>query len=558
MKYSINRFFVAAFFLMLVGFMPSQAQQYSVFNQEIYNQQLWNPSAMGIDGLHDIHLRNQLRRMNFDNLSYSQMLSYSSVPFNSKRTMAWGVFLKNDFEFTERRLDFMANFSFHVLHDSVKRLSLGAGVGLINLSSDLENVPVYDPQDPLRYEFASYALPNVSFGMDFELRKKKFDFSLGGFANQLPGQFSSPTAAGLTMVPHLMGRAAFVFKSADGAFNFGPYFLYKSIIPQKYDDGREITTLGEGALDCNLKIAFPQRNIWFGAGYRVNNTAFNAAMGLNLFNVEDSAKVKKLDLNANFEIPLGDAKAFGSNFEVGLRFIFGKKQLKAKSNIIYIERPKWTGAVWKNTSNLNYYLDERWFFGIAENEIASMNTLDKEFRQMITAKSFVNDESVILTFEYEERNLQYDLYQQDGARKLVEIIMNDVIKECLHPAKRDSQPIADSLQSVWYVSLSSKFAFDSVSAQTETPVIFGGDWDLSVVQEPYLSDGDEIVTYIEQGENVTNLELAILKLISLKKAFQNNPVLRDKIEKLIISSDNPGQDIPLVTKVTIGFRKYER
>lgn len=553
----MRRFWVFACFLM-VAMVGMKGQQYTIMNQEIYNQQLFNPAAMGIDGLHDIHLRNQLRRMNFGDLSYSQLLAYSSVPFNSKRTMAWGVFLKNDLEFTERRLDVMANFSIHVLNDSVKRLSFGGGVGLINLSSRLDEVPVYDPNDPLRFDFASYALPNVSLGMDFRLRKKSFEFYLGGTANQLPGQFSSPTAAGLTMIPHVLGRMTFMYKTADGSFNVGPLFLYKTIIPQTYDDGREVTSLGKGSLDCNLKFAFPQRNLWFGAGYRVNNTALNAALGINLFNVEDSIRIKKLDLSANFELPLGDAKAFGSNFELGLRFVFGKKQLKAKDKTIYIEIPKWTGALWKNTSNLNYYLDEKWYLGISENEIASMSTLDTEFRQMVTAKSFVSDESVILTFEYEERNLQYDLYQQDGARKLAEIIMNNVIPECLHPAKRDSQPIADSLQSVWYVSLSSKFAFDSVSAQTETPVIFGGDWDLSVVQEPYLNDGSEIVTYIEQGDNVTNLELAILKLISLKKAFQNKPELRDKIEKLIISSDNPGQDVPLVTKITVGFRKYER
>lgn len=531
-------------------------QQYTVFNQEVYNQQLFNPAAMGIDGMHDIHLRNQLRRMNFDKLSYSQLLAYSSVPFNSKRTMSWGVFLKNDVEFTERRLDFVANFSFHILNDTVKRLSLGAGVGLINLGSDLESVPVYDPDDPLRFNKASYTLPNVSFGMDFHLNKKSFIFDLGAMADQLPGQFSSPTALGLTMIPHIKGRAAFLYKSSDGTINVGPMFLYKNIIPQKYDDGRNVSTIGKGTLDCNLQIAFPQKNIWFGAGYRLHNTAFNAALGLNLFRVEDSTSIKKLDMNANFELPLGDAKAFGSNFEIGLRFIFGKKNLKQKTNIIYKVIPKYTGPIWLNTSNINYYLDEKWY-NIDPSKPVNENSFDDEFRQMITAKTYMSDDVVILSFEYDENNLQYDLYQQDGARKLVDIIINDVIPECLHPAVRDSQPTPDSLKVVYYVSLSSKFAFDSISANTETAVQFGGDWDLTVVEEPYLKDGDQITTYIEQGDNVTNLELAILKLISLKKVFQAQPIFRDKVEKLIISSDNPGQDIPLVTKITIGFRKYD-
>lgn len=537
--------------LLVCGLSPVvKGQQFTIFNQAIYNPQFIIPSTMGSDGRHDVNLRNQLRRMNFEQLSHSQYLQYSAAPFNSSRTMAWGATLQNDKEFTERRFSLMVNFAYHLLNDTIKRLSVGGGIGLINLGSDYSNVPIYDPNDPLLVDIVNYTVPDAAIGMDFRLNKKKFKFELGGVVTQLPGRFVD-AEVGLSLVPHVIGRAAFLYKSPDGTVNMGPLFLYKNVMLDTL-----AKRIGASTLDANLMFEFPQKKLWFGAGYRFNNAALNASVGLNLFDYQDTLNIRSLNLSANFEYPLGDASAFGSAFEIGLHFTFGKKDLKSKDRIKIIEVEKFIGPIWINTSNLNKYIDQQWYdFDVSE--YTNENQFDDDFREMITAKTDNDDQSVILTFEYEENNLQYDLYQQDGARKLVDIIINKVIPECLHPAKRDSQPIPDSLEAVDYVSLSSKFAFDSAKANTETAIKFGGDWDMAVLEEPYIKDGEEVYSHIVQGENVTNLELALLKLISLKKRFEGDPKARDKIVPLMISSDNPGQKIPLSTRITIGFRKYK-
>lgn len=518
---------ILLFLVFCAGVQFSFGQQFPVSNQYLYRPWLFNPASVGFDSLHTFFLSHQSRKANWEDASYSQIFNYSSKPFSTGKNLGWGLMAVNDREDVLNRVQLSAALSYALISDGGKRLTIGGSAGLINLSWDLRDRVVRHQADPL-LSLSNQMEIDAAIGMDFRLSKPKYRIRASAAMSQLPGSFLSGIQnSTLELIPHLMvyGGGTYLLQDSIG---IGPYVFYKDVYRDDY-------SLGGGNIDAGLKVDFFEKGLWFGGGYRINQAALHGAFGLRLFRSVNPAVerplTRQMDLSFQFELPMGALRPFGPSFEVGLGVAFGRPPKEPEVEIRW--RTEDRGPFWQTTSNINYYM---------------MRELEGKIKPAgLIARAKYEEPYVMLIFEWDDDVVQFDYEHIPELMNLVEFIIGKVIKEAMDPEE------GPYLKSLDYIALEGYMQFDTVSAIRETDIQYQSELG-DTVRDPYFYDGNKYHAFIPFKKFLTNKDLALLKLLSIRTEFWRYPMFQTRLQQVQIFSDNPNQGTYQHNKITIRFK----
>ena len=547
--------------LLIPAIAPVMAQQQMVIQHYLFFPELYNPARFGAQELHRVMLTHQQRKLGFDVPNYSTLFTYNSRPLSFKRTMGAGAIISNDREFTMNRLNAMAYFSYHILNDvylgvdsvsAVKRLSIGAGAGLVNISSNLSDVQYYDPGDAIIFRQPNYNKLNAAIGLDFYFANKIVAMNLGAAVTQLPSLFDPDTngedVRSIKLVPHMMGNLSLMFTLPKN-IGFGPFAHYRALFLAD-------EKLGPSRVDVGLKTEFRKKNFWFAGAYRFGgegSVAASGAIGARLLSRIDTTAIRDtvgdvankvnelagakvplgkkkkkkkerhriihtLDLSLMFEYPLNDMAVFGPQLELGLNWNFGLPVKIPDTIVVYRDEP--LPPFWYNDSRLTTWGD------------MNLKNPPEGFR----STSDRSQRNAVLHFVYEDDYINYYVEDMEEISELANFLGKQIVSEGLDPQvklRSDNPYRKQKVDSLEYIAFKTFLRFDSVSAKQETSIRYEGEYG-ETLSERIFYDGEPITIRVSAGEFVTNLELAMLKMVSFRDK------LRDVVSEVLMDPERVG------------------
>jgi hypothetical protein len=534
--------------LSLFGVQQMHAQQLPISDNYLFNPRWMNPAMMGTRNLNHFMMSHQQRKLNYGETvrSMSQFLNFSSAPLGRTGTFGWGGFLNHDIEHTEQRISVNVAFAAKLIYNSSSTLSVGINGGLINWGSNYTGRKVYDRDDILVANPTNFADLDAGLGIRYSFNNYFIRTEANLALTQLPGNLISNNLRGIWLNPHLLGGGNFQM-SPDNNFYVGPMLFYRNTVLN------QDTTIKTGQLDAGLKVNILQWGLWFGGAYRIGNSAFTGGFGLKLLNpdtlFEESRNAFFLDLNASASYPLNESSTFGPSFEIGLSMAFGRV---GEYNVTVDTLQLIRGSFWKNDGNINTH---------------RLNRLNKNAPSELAAITEVTDKNVTLTYEWDDNMYRYvgenpepvnDTLLGSVGREWIGVdgilsnIVTEVIREALHP---DTSQVAnpdslEPLKSLILVELNGKLKATSLEAD------FGaqGTKFLGMLPERLKSDtlrmlieydGYDTLIVVHKNKNLSNLELACLKLHAMRKKleYEINKYFSKDIVLLWEGAPSPGDDV---------------
>ena len=504
-----------------------KAQQFPISDNIIFKPHLMNPAYAGTRTMNKFFVSHQQRQISYTGWqSISQFFSYSSPPLGRSQQFGWGAFVMNDLEHTERRLNLSAAVAAQVLKRDNMHLSLGINGGFINWGSNYDSVNVYTRNDVLLASASSFTELDAGLGLDFLYTTPQLSGAFTAYATQLPGSFVSRNIAGLFLLPHLLSGGRIQY-SPFPDFYAGPMFFYRNTVFQRD------TTLHAGQVDIGARFDFVRQGLWLGAAYRFDNlsegnspgAAITGAFGLRLAKA-DTAYVTDgiayyIDLTMSGSYPINDRALFGPSFELGLNISLERRRYEV---IKYDTLGGITGSFWKNNGLMNMHKEQK---------------LTANSPSGLTAFTTVDDRTVLLDYSFDDNMYMYvgdkpTPYQDTlleaigqewvGVDAFFENMVYEVIDEGLHPdtsggVHPDSlEPLKDLVS----LQLITRLKADQTAADfgAEGTKYNGelGDGDVLYVHMMY--DYRDTTIRVEKDSLITNLELAALKLHSMRKKLE--------------------------------------
>ena len=547
---------------MLISFAGSGfAQQIPISNQYVYEPARWNPAAMGTHEFNRVFLGHQQRKVAFKGLGSSQFLTFNGAEVGNRKLLGWGIFIVNDWEFVNQRIQLDFAFSAHILNkeeyytvvlDSAKkltkdyldrryRLSVGAMGGLISWNQNLNDAAIFDRSELILNQ-QGISKPDLGVGIDFLYEVPLFKIEAGAAGYQLPEwMFRQESQDTLVTIPHMLARAGGLLHISE-EFSVGPYFLYRAVIGDDY-------SLRQAWLDAQVKAEWKDR-FWVGAGYRINNAAVNASAGWTISDRDSTRNERyfpqRWDVSGNFEYPLNGSITFGPVFELGLTYTFGSlKRIEYDTVEVY------RGPFWATTGNVNDFMKKR--------------TNGNPLPEQIFAKSDNRKSIVTLTYEFSDNTFQYDPENIVGLIELLAHMSEDVQVDAFHPTdSRDITEYPDKLTKLLSVQFSCQLRDDNIGAKglADSTLYKGEEMTETVVYDEKDS------TFVVGRGLVNNVELSYLKLAKMRDYFLD--LMEDKMvedvdpfqevewKPLKITSNNPKLEAYQKNQIIFRFEKKER
>lgn len=560
------------------------AQQIPISLNYIFRPDVINPASVGVREYNNVIISHQQRKIAVAGWrSISQFVHYNSQPLGRHGNWGWGLNLVNDIEHTENRINMSGSIAVQAMQTKKSRLSFGANFGFINWNSNYTKVNIFDRTDELLTDSPNFLELDLGAGVEYAMTQKKLQIQAGANVAQLAGNFLSNQLNGLRINPHLFAGGSVLFSPVHNLF-VGPAAFYKEV------SMRQDTTLRTGVLDVGLKGKLDRQKMWGGASYRINRAALNVAIGMEIYVADTAGRMDHsgvfADLNAGFSMPLQSSSVFGPSFEIGLDISWGKPY----KNQAMIDTVRFTnGSFWKNDGNLNRHLEDY---------------LLPNGPPGLRGETRVGNTTVNLDYEFSDQSLQYcgttPEIVGDSLKKLgmewigvdgfLEGIANAVISEALDP---DSTHVinVDSLEPLKGITSIQLEAFlqaneEEVNYGAEGTIYEGelgtnNPTDDTLFLKVVYNGADTLVA-IAKNHYVTNLELACLKLHSMRMKLQyeleqtygettafvwegedidarqisgKKPVT---VRKLRVTPNHPHQDAFQVNRVTLRFSKRDR
>jgi hypothetical protein len=513
-------------------------QQTSTSINHLFRPRLWNPASRGVTEFNKVVISHQQRHLTIPGWrSVSQFLDFNSEPMGKRGSFGWGLMLANDLEHTENRLSISGATAVSVIKTEALRLNVGLNLGLINWSSNYDDVRVIDRDDVLIDRPSNLIELDAGAGIDFGFKNKSWDIQVGAAAGQLPQNLASGQASRtFPIYRHMMVGGLALFEPIHN-LKVGPSFFYKGLMLT--DENRtEILNSNSGAegnldkfkqsLDIGLKAELDRQGMWFGGSYRLQNSALSAAFGMQVF-VSDSAKHPKKyavigDLNAGFSYPMSQATAFGPTMEIGLSVNFGRelKYRNQQDTLRYIR-----GSFWKDDGLVSRHIQEH---------------LIANSPPGVRGTTFVTDRNVTLTYEFPDQNLQYIGTTPEisgdtlmalgvewvGVDGFLEGMVNEVIREALQPDTINviNPEDLEALKDMVFVELSSLLKANETEAFFDADgMVYEGELGTNNKTEdtliiPVVYNGADTIIGVPLNRYISNLELACLKLFAMRKKLQ--------------------------------------
>lgn len=542
--------YLGVIFCCLCGAMSSvNAQQVPISNLYIYQPHLFNPASKGTIHLNRFLLSHQQRRSFFGLSSFHQTLTYSSKALNDRDKMGWGFQIINDAEHADRRLSMNFSLSYHLLNNVERdewdeeflgdgyRLSIGGMGGLLNLSENYNGIPVHDGGDPhLRNQ--NFNRLDLGVGIDGYYQKGILRVQGGGALLQLPEWLEKTRGDTMVVIPHAFAHASMMLWLTEGMW-IGPWVLYK----EELGSSRGI---GAAQLDANLKIDLINYNLWAGGGYRIGNSAINAAAGWRFIDKDSTWNgryfPRKWDLTGVFEYPINDSYRFGPTFEIGLGCTFGDLR-KVKFDTVDVYR----GPFWVSTGNMWDLMDEK--------------VADQPLPSNLYLRSDNDKNKVVLTYEFEDNVYQFNTNDNVGLEALLTHLAKDVLRIPFEPEDERDLDYHAHLLRLESIEFHAWLKNDEIAASfLADSILYTED---SIISEKVLYDEKDSVLSVRPGR-ITNLGLAFLKLYKTREYFKFHghgplgtyPQLANvEIKPLKITSNNPNLEAWQKNTITLVYAK---
>ncbi len=567
-----------------VGAPRAKAQQLPISDNYLFNPRWMNPAMMGTRNLNHFMMSHQQRKLNYGETvrSMSQFLNFSTAPLGRGGTFGMGGFLNHDIEHTEQRISVNIAVAAKLINNSNSVLSVGINGGLINWGSNYTGRRVYDRDDILVSNPTNFADLDAGLGVRYAFNNYFIRTEANLAFTQLPGNLISNRLRGIWLNPHMLGGGHFQL-SPDNNFYVGPMLFYRNTV------FNQDTTIKAGQLDAGMKVNILRWGLWFGGAYRIGNAALTGGFGLKLLNpdtlFEESRNAFFLDLNASASYPMNESSTFGPSFEIGLTMAFGRV---GEYNVTVDTLQLIRGSFWKNDGNINTH---------------RINRLNKNAPPELAAITEVSEKNVTLTYEWDDNVYRYvgenpepvsDTLlssvgrEWQGVDGILSNIVTEVIKEALHPdtAQVANPDSLEPLKGLILVELNGKLK------ATELEADFGaqGAKFLGMLPERLKSDtlrmrieydGNDTTIVVHKNKNLSNLELACLKLHSMRKKLEHEinkyfnkdflllwegaPTPSDDVinsrsvvylQRPKITSNNPNQKPFMVPQVKLVFTRY--
>lgn len=507
------------------------AQQLALSNAAIYRPEMINPGYLGFGDLSNVYLGHQQRNLaDFNWRTMSQFLYFKSKPGGKSDNFGWGAYVTNDFEHTERRLSLGFNMAVRLFESETTYLATGFNIGLINWGSNYSDFRVFDRTDDLLFRPTNFADLDAGIGLSFGVDNFYFRTDINVWANQLPGSLLSKSSSGIALYPHLYGGANFLFNISPDVY-LGPSVFYRDIFTSK----PEVTNIGGGFLDAGLRIDFDRPQMWFGAGWRIDNAAATGAFGLQVVSTDTLGTRAQTayfaDLVVSGSYPLSGASVFGPTIEIGLNVQLGRV---GRDGPLVDSLGLLHGAFWVNNGNMNTHKERR---------------LIKTSPPGLFSESLVGTREVDLTYEWEDNQLLYCGSAIEvkgdsaitslgdewiGVNFTLENLISEVIDEGLIPTNVGVADIdsVEPLKEFVRMKVISNLRFDEIQAEFGAEgTVYNGEFvpdkyngDTLTINFQYGDRYEPADTFVRvwKGKLLSNLELAALKVhaMDLKLVYE--------------------------------------
>lgn len=275
----------------------------------MFNGLLLNPAYAGTHEYFSASALHRSQWVKFDDSPVSQVFSIDG-PI-AKNKLGVGLLVTNDKLGVTSALDVSGNLSYK-LDLGVGHLSFGLKAGISSYSANLNDIVVWDNDDPL------YAQGNISNEM-----VTKFGFGMYYYAEKFYAGLSVPTI-------YSMDKSIISDNSEESNFFTQHYYLntgyvietssifaIKPSILVKYEPSAPVE------VDLNCNFLFFQK-FWLGAGYRTGD----AIVGMLEYNI-----TPQLRAGYAYDYTLTDIADYSSgSHEIMIAFDFGKNvQIKTRS-----------------------------------------------------------------------------------------------------------------------------------------------------------------------------------------------------------------------------------
>lgn len=505
----------------LIGWEPSTAQQVTLPFSSIAGTNYYNPAFGNTSRSHDLRLVHYQVGENVNGFGErTQYVSYRSPGLGANQRFGLGVILANDAIHSEGKFSLNGLVSAHLLLRKDYRLSVGISAGLINRSSNYDDIPQWDLNDPLTENPLSFLDLDAGAGLDFEMRKRLFKIDAGIAALQLPGNTSSKPLPAFVILPQFIATGGVLFNVRHNLM-VGPRVLYHNDTPVEGRFNRR------AMLDLGLKAELDRQGMWATAAYRWDSAAVALGFGIRLTKSDSMSTASRagyaLHMNAGFSYPLGDNQVIGPGIEVGLRLVFGRKE-----RAVVVDSMRDAEPFWLNDGFLNSHKVRR----LSEGAPRGLEAHTKQYGN-----------KVLLTYSFPDNNYRYigdapvfaDTLLEavgtewEGVDVIIERIASEVVREALTP---DTRNIRDPenllpLDNIASLKLSCQLRSDEVSANNGAGgVIYEGELGMdsdttdTLHLQVVFNDADTIIRVV-RNQFISNLELAALKLHCLRKRLQH-------------------------------------
>ncbi|RMG66585.1 MAG: type IX secretion system membrane protein PorP/SprF [Bacteroidetes bacterium] len=440
------------------------AQQLPVFNQYLYNSDLYNPAAAGAAGVHQLYLGQRSQWLGLGEGPSTQILSYQGAPLGSP-ALGLGVTLVNDRAHLIQQTRLLVGMAYHLGElAQTGQFSVGVNLGLNNHRLRLgQDVTIADPGDPLvlGQTVGSTGL-DAGLGLRYRYQTERFGFQAGLATQQLPRALEVADGLVFALRSHLMTHLSFRYQA--GQVGLEPNVLIRGL------GGEDV--LGGGGFDAGVRAWFADDKFWVSAGTRNSGGGLHTALGLNL---------EQFQLTAAFE----NHRQLGASLELGVGTAFGTPP---ERELVYRREPYWEDA----------------------QQLESRLSLVRPQPQAASVSSDVARKYVRLTYSFEDDEDEYNPARYASTRALLDhlnTILTDMQDET-------SEPHLNEIESI---TLTGYLRESKATLEEPAYIEYAGEWGERLVGT-FAIDGQTLADVINTG-TITKAQLAYLKLLGLKKGL---------------------------------------
>lgn len=241
---------VAALFSAYLG----NAQQDAQFSQNMFLNNVFNPGAAGIKGMHCFSLIGRDQYTSFEGHPFTGLLSYSGVS-QKIPNFGFGAVMVYDKIGFEQNLNFKVNGAYHIpIGNDGGKLGIGVDLGILQKGIS-GNIVATNPSDPIVASISGTSDMGFDLGFGaFYYVPKKLYFGISG-QKLLPQKVTLGDAE-----PKLRQHA---YITAGYYHQLNPDFVLKPSTLVKTD-------LASTQMDVNLTVDYKD-DFWLGASYRVQD-----------------------------------------------------------------------------------------------------------------------------------------------------------------------------------------------------------------------------------------------------------------------------------------------